>query len=283
MTHQYNQYFSMRRWLKIVALHWAGNRKRYLLALPAMLGLLAIWEGFLLIMNRYNPLDDGMQAVTYYTGLLVVGSLFASTAFSDLGSKSRGIAWLAIPASALEKLLCALLFAVLVFFVVYNVIYYAVDIPLVGLCNRLIEVQHRVWSGGYPIQPDAVFNVLKGMPGDRLDRQLHIYLFFYFMVQSAFLFGSVYFERYAFVKTIVAVLLCILFFAILDERVIGATIPQGWDHFLFSEWKSNGDTLRARVVSIPLVASIALVGLLVFGTPLVLWTAAYFRIKEKEV
>jgi hypothetical protein len=283
MTHQYNQYFSMRRWLKLVALHWAGNRKRYLLALPAMLGLLVIWEGFLLIMNRYNPLDDGMQAVTYYTGLLVVGSLFASTAFSDLGSKSRGIAWLAIPASALEKLLCALLFAVLVFFVVYNVIYYAVDIPMVGLGNRLIEVQHRVWSGGYPIQPDAVFNVLKGMPGDRLDRQLHIYLFFYFMVQSAFLFGSVYFERYAFVKTIVAVLLCILFFAILDERVIGATIPQGWDHFLFSEWKSNGDTLRARVVSIPLVASIALVGLLVFGTPLVLWTAAYFRIKEKEV
>jgi hypothetical protein len=283
MTHQYNQHFSMKRWLKLVALYWAGNRKRYLLSLPAMLGLLAIWEGFLVIMNRFNPLDDGMQAETYYMGLVVVGSLSASTAFSDLGSKSKGIAWLAIPASALEKLLCTLLFAVLVFFVVYNVVFYLVDIPMVGLGNQLIEQEHRVWTGGYPIQPDSVFNVLKGMPGDGLDRNLHIYLSFFFMVQSGFLLGSVYFERFAFVKTIVVVLLCILFFAILEERVIGATLPQGWGHALFSEWMSNRDTIRVKAVRLPPLASILLVGLLVCGTPLVLWVATYFRIKEKEV
>lgn len=283
MNHPNNQHFSMRRWFKLVALHWAGNRKRYLLSVPAMLGLLAIWEGFLVIMNRYNPLDDGMQAVTYYTGLVVVGSLYASTAFSDLGSKSKGIAWLATPASALEKLLCALLFAVFIFFVVYNVVYYLVDIPMVGLGNQLIERQHRTWYGGFPIQTDAVFNVLKGMPGDQLDGHLHIYVFFFFMVQSAFLLGSVYFERFAFVKTIVAVLLCILFFSILEERVVGVTIPRGWTHSLFSEWTSNGETLRAKAVRLPPLFSIFLVGLLVFGTPLVFWVAAYFRIKEKEV
>jgi uncharacterized membrane protein len=283
MNHQYNQHFSMKRWSSLLALHWAGNRKRYLLSLPAMLGLLVIWEGFLVIMDRYSPLNDGMQAVTYYSGLLAVGTLYGSTIFSDLGSKSKGIAWLATPASALEKLLCALLFAVLAFFVVYNLVFYLVDIPMVELGNRLIERQHRVWAGGYPIEANPVFNVFKGMPGDGLDRGHHIYLCFYFMVQSAFVLGSVYFERFAFVKTVVAVLLCILFFALLEEQVIHATLPKGWNQSLFSEWTSNGDTMRAKAVRLSPVASMVLIGLLIYGTPLVFWTAAYFRIKEKEV
>jgi hypothetical protein len=85
------------------------------------------------------------------------------------------------------------------------------------------------------------------------------------------------------VKTVVAVLLCILFFALLEEQVIHATLPKGWNQSLFSEWTNNGDTLRAKAVRLSPVASLVLVGLLVCGTPLVLWTAAYFRIKEKEV
>jgi hypothetical protein len=248
-----------------------------------MLGLLAIWDSFLMIMNRFNPLDEGMQAVTYFTGLLLVGSLYGSTTFSDLGSKSKGIAWLQTPASALEKLLCGILFAVVAFFILDNAIFYLVDIPMVGLANRLIERQHRVWSGGYPIEPNAVFNVLKGMPGDSLDRDHHAYLFFYFSIQSAFVLGSIYFERFSFVKTGVAVLLCILFFSTLEQRVFEVSLPTGWQRHFLTEWVKDEDTLRVKSIRLSPPLSVLLGCLLVYGVPLVFWTATYFRIKEKQI
>jgi hypothetical protein len=279
----HNQQFSISRWSRLLALHWVDNRKRYLLSLPAMLGLLAVWDSFLLIMNRYNPLDDGMQAVTYYSGLLVVGSLYASTIFSDLGSKTKGIAWLSVPASSLEKLLCALLFAVFIFFIAYNAIFYLVNIPMVGLCNQLIESQHRAWFGGYPISPNPVFNVLKGLPGDEFDSISHLYLFFFFSVQSAFVLGSVYFERFAFVKTVVAVLLCFLFFTTLEQRIVQLSLPNGWNQNFLTEWMSNGDTLRAKAIRLPSPVSVLLGCLLLYGMPVVFWLATYFRIKEKEI
>jgi hypothetical protein len=278
-----NQQFSMKRWSRLLALHWADNRKRYLLSVPAMLALLTVWESFLLIMNRYNPLDNGMQAVTYYSGLLAVGCLYASTIFSDLGSKAKGIAWLSVPASALEKLLCAVLFAVVIFFIAYNVVFYLVNIPMVDLCNELIERQHRAWIGGYPISPNPVFNVLKGLPGDEFNGISPLYLFFFFSIQSAFMLGSVYFERYAFVKTVVVVLLCILFFTTLEQRIVELTLPKGWNQNFMTEWMKDEDTLRVKAVRLPPLVSLILGCLLLYAMPLVFWIATYFRIKEKEI
>ena len=85
-----NQHFSISRWSVLLALHWADNRKRYLLALPAMAGLLLVWYSFLTIMDRFDPLDEGMQQVTYVSGLLVVGCLYASTIFAEFDSKAPG-------------------------------------------------------------------------------------------------------------------------------------------------------------------------------------------------
>src|SRR6202012_4286463 len=93
--------FSFSRFSKLVALHWAGNKRLYLLALPAIAGMLTVWYGFLLVMDRYSPLDDGLQALTYYWGLALIGCLYSSTIFAEFGSKAQGIAWLGLPASAL--------------------------------------------------------------------------------------------------------------------------------------------------------------------------------------
>src|ERR1700744_6084717 len=99
------QAFSFSSVRALASLHWGGHKKLYLLSLPAMAGLLAVWFGFVLFMDNYNPADDGLQAFTFYWGVAAIGCLYSSTIFAEFGNKAQGIAWLGIPASPLEKLL----------------------------------------------------------------------------------------------------------------------------------------------------------------------------------
>lgn len=278
-----NQVFSIKRWGMLVGLHWQENRKRYLLAVYAMLGLLLVWYSFVIIMDRFDPMAGFMQYTTYYAGLFFVGCLYSSTIFSDLGDKAQGIAYLSIPVSALERLLCGLLFCTVAFFIVYNLIFYVVDIPMVHLANRLIEQQHRVWSEGYPVDRSTVFNVFRGLDNNFDDQHHHIFLIAYFCIQSTYILGSVYFSRYAFIKTTVAVFLLILLFVIIQSRVIVPSLPKGWHPRDFTDWERNSGTPLVQVIRLPPVLSATLGALLKYGVPLTLWVATYFRLKEKEV
>jgi len=277
-----NEVFSIKRWGMLVALHWAGNRKRYLLAIPAILGLLLVWFSFILIMDRFDPMAGFMQWMTYYTGLYFVGCLYGSTIFAELGDKAQGIAYLSVPASSLEKVLCGLLFSVVAFFIVYTLLFYLVDIPVVYLSNRLIVQEHRVWPGGYAIDPSVVFNVLKGADEMEPDRQSHILLLAFFAIQSAFILGSVYFSRYAFIKTAVAVLVFILFFMVVQKNIIDTTLPEGWHRNQFA-WEKNRGTTDMLTIRFPAFLSGVLGFVFLYAPPLVFWVATYFRLKEKEV
>jgi len=279
-----NAYFSFSRFRRLVAVHWAGNKRLYLLALPAIGGLLAAWYSFLLVMDKYSPLDDGIQAFTYYWGLALVGCLYSSTIFAEFGRKAQGIAWLGLPASALEKLLCGMLFSAILCFVGYTLIFYMIDVPLVRIGNELIVAQHRLWPGGYPVLTNAVWSLAKGLPGDNPDHDFHVLLICYFMLQAAFALGSVYFNRYAFVKTVVAVMLFILAFTVFEKQPMERILPQEWHRYTLSnDWITNGDTLHVRFVRLSpwIIGPFAILAL--FGIPAVFWVATYFRIKEKQV
>jgi hypothetical protein len=278
-----NQVFSARRWGMFMVLHWQENRKRYLLAVPAMLGLLLVWYSFILLMDKFDPMAGFMQYTTYYAGLFFVGCLYSSTIFSELGNKAQGIAYLSIPVSTLERLLCGVFFSTVAFFIVYNLVYYAVDIPMVHLANRLIERQHRVWPGGYPVDRSVVFNAFRGMTDNFGDRNYHIFLISYFVIQSTFMLGSVYFSRYAFIKTSVAVFLLMLVFMIIQSRVFAPSLPNGWHYRDFVDWERNSDTPLVQAVRLSPVLSAVLGVLLKYGIPLAIWVATYFRLKEKEV
>ena len=278
-----NQTFSFDRWTKLLLFHWTVNRKRYLLSLPAMAGLLLVWESFIIVMNRFQPLDKGFQGMTYYAGLYAVGALYASMTFAESGTKAQGIAWLATPASALEKLLCGLLYSAIAFFVVYNLIFYLVDIPMIRIANGLIENGRRTWPGGLRIDPVQIFDMSKGGLNDHADEADHLFVLFYFALQSAFALGSIYFNRYAFVKTGVAVVIALGCFMILQQRIIDPTLPPGWHRQNFYDWLADWDTLRARGVRLSPTLGAVLGAMLIYGIPVVCWTATYFRIKEKEV
>src|SRR6185312_12844698 len=269
---------------QLVALHWGSQKRLYLLAVPAIAGLLIVWGVFLLFMQNYNPMDGGMQAFTYYWGLGVVGCLYSSTIFSGFDNKAHGIAWLGVPASSLEKLLCGLLFSTILVFVGFTVVFYLVDTPLVKIGNEVIERQHRMWPGGYPVYPNQVWCLVHGLPGKNPDSDFHVLLVLYFILESMFALGSVYFERYAFIKTIIAFLLFMLVFLVLDKQVLAHIVPHDWKPFtLTNDWITNGETLRVKEVRVSPWITGPLALLLLVGIPPVFWIATYFRIKEKQV
>jgi len=280
-----NQTFSFPRWQMLVASHWAEHRKRYLLALMAVGGLLAGWYSFLLLIDHFGPLNLFIQYATYYCGLFLVGCFHASTVFSELGSKSRAIQYLSIPASHLEKLLCGILFGVVFFFIAFTIVFYIVDIPMVSLANRIIAGEKQHWPNTFQsIGIVGVLDIWNNQWAPILDRKYHFFLFAYFAIQSAFLLGSVYFASWSFIKTVVALLLFWVIFILYVQKGIAEHLPNGWHPHDLVRWANNSDNmLPASMVALPNPMERILIFLMQYSIPPIFWIITYFRLKEKEV
>jgi len=269
----------------LVALHWVENRKRYGLALLAMGGLLCAWFGFIISIDRFAPMDSFYQYSAYYAGLYFVGCLYASTTFSELGSRAKGIQWLSVPASHLEKLLCGLFFNIVLFFIAYTLVFYLVDIPMVKLASHIIVREHRVIPGTTKLIGEMeVFRISGGNRLGFSDDDFYTFLLGFFAAQSAFILGSVYFTRYVFIKTTIAVLLMILITTIFIMRVVKGNIPAGWRLNDLEEWvRAEGMSAPTALVRLPSWMETTGMYLVRYSAPFIFWFITYFRLKEKEV
>jgi hypothetical protein len=284
-TSSTNQFFSYPRWRRLVTLHWVENRKRYGLSLLAIAGLLTAWYGFILAIDHIDPLNIFFQWSAYFVGLYLTGCLFASSLFSQLSVKRDTIGYLSLPVSHFERLLCALLFGTLLFFVCFTLIFYLVDIPMVGLANRIIAA----WPRNFPYSTQrvpslAVFNLFSSPSGELTEEQKDLFLFGFFATQSVFLLGSVYFTRYPFIKTVIVCLLSVLVFTVLQKELINNSLPASWQND-FLEWDKH-DPIFSPVrgsVRLPTGVEAVIIVVMQFGLPLFFWFVTLQRLKEKEV
>ena len=149
-----NQVFDFSRWVLLVRKHWGDNRNKYILSLGAVAALLLLWYGFLLLVDGRGVMRREGQIVTYYVGLFLTGSLYASLLYSDLANKPKAINFLSVPASQLEKVLCMALYCVLIYFVCYTIIFYVADFIMVKVNNA---IQLAKWEKELFHTPGAVF------------------------------------------------------------------------------------------------------------------------------
>ena len=278
-----NQTFDPVRWWKLVTLHWIENRKRYLLALLAMAGALLVWFSFMVLMDVRQGLEMKVQIVTYYVGLFLIGCLYGSMLFADLGHRTQSIQYLSVPASQFEKWLCALFFGVFLFFVAYTLIFYLVDIPMVGLSNKvhaLYMQKHHLTVTDDIASIYSIFS-LENLPMQ--ESKSNVLLLFYFALQAAFILGSIYFGRYSFLKTIVSLLLFLLVCMLYFVKVIDASVPDGWymGHEFFS-WRQLDDRGQ-NMVKLASWAGDGFIFVIKYCFPLIFWSITYIRLKEKEV
>lgn len=275
-----NQTFHFQRWSLLVAKHWAENRKRYLLSIAAFIGLLFIWYLFVGVSDPSNPYAPGLQYVTYWFALFIVGPFYASQYFRDLGSRSKGINFLMTPASVFEKFLCAWLYALVLFFLVFTAAFYLVDFIVVSLANAL-HPSYAALPGKEAIERAEVTNVFNIPDGGQ---NISYFFFLTFLaVQSAALLGSIYFPQYAYIKT--AITICVLFILV----YVGSSwfqrnvMPPGNFQNGFSYYRVWGDGETTKLVQLPEWIGNGISLLVQFGFPVVFWATTYFRLKEKEV
>lgn len=276
-----NQLFDINRFGLLVAKHWRENRNRYLLSLLAMGGIMLLWLAFLFTVSGYQPFDSDTQLMTYYGGLFIIGTLYASLLFSDLSSTSKGMNYLSLPASHLEKLLCGLLYVVVIFFVCYTALFYFIDWIAVNTSNALavsLRPERSMWP------KSEMFNVFVA-PGSEKPGYLNhflIFLLIYFAVQAGYIAGSIYFPRYSFIKTTISLSLFVLVILLFIGKVLYPMLPHG--NFdaptTFMVRGNNGQVTMARL---PEWINVVLIGLLKYGFPVVFYLVTYFRLKEKEV
>jgi hypothetical protein len=281
-----NQVFDFKRWLLLVGKHWGENRKRYLLSLVALAALLIIWYIFVMLLERRKPFEEEMQVGTYYFGMAIVGCLFGSLIFSEAASGPRAMHFMSVPASLLEKILCALLYGVVLFFICYTVIFYLVDFAMIKLSNGILEQYWKERDPSYVFTATRVTNVFSKPTGAGPELPNIFFYFFviYINVQSAFILGSIYFSGYSFIKTVIALLVVFLLVIFYMANILDSFMPRG--HFgdgFFTYVIPGKDDEPSRGAVLPGWMQTSIKYLLMYGFLLLLWFATYFRLKEKEV
>jgi hypothetical protein len=270
--------FSFQRWSLLVGKHWVENKKRYLLSVVAIFALLIFYFTFSQLANGEGPMDRGVQIIGYFLGLFGIGCLYAGQFFSPLGSRSKGAFYLLTPASALEKLLCALLYVVVFFFVVYTAVYYLADLIMIAVANNL----HPFYAGSaIRAVPINVFYEYNWGLGDA--NLMYYFILAFFAVQSAFLLGSIYFSQYGVVKTAIVLFIGFLALAFLEGYLLHKLLPNGDHHNGLSDFVSYLNGKPDKMVQLSPLINDVLFFLSMYCVAPFLWLVTYFRLTEKEI
>ena len=263
-----NQTFNLHRFGLVLKLHLTEHIKSYLLGAGLLFGLL-------IAMLLPNAVRITVFSTNVYQnhgilfGLFFCGASawFASESFRVVSTPLRGIPYLSLPASQLEKYLVAFLMLIL-FIPVFLGVFYAVE----GICFSIINPRLPASSPKYEL-----LNPIGPYMDPFLKYLTYITPFFFFV-------GSIFFIRLPFVKTgALAITLLIVTVAFINDFIIQLIFPER-NHYGFTLFQEVSFTQDGRWYSVELAGTskwiINAILLLMIPT---LWYIAYVRFKEKEL
>lgn len=255
-----NKIFRLSRFWRLFSKHTAEHYGAYLMSVAVLAGVMLLGGAFIVFLIP-GPMDAGFQSVVFVILMLISGTIFSSTVFSDLGDKRKAIPAMTLPATQLEKFMVGWVYAYPIFMVFYTCIFYLVLMGLISL---------KQWPGHHT----EVLTIFQG--------RIYIMLILFTFLQAISLFGAVFFEKMHFIKTgfcfFVGYAVIILFNTIYLKIAVGPNIkpaiPFGTLNFIesgkdYALGTSDTDTIW-------------IFGLLML-LAILFWFATYFRIKEKQI
>jgi hypothetical protein len=177
------QFSIYRVWL-LSKKQWAENRQLYLLGLLATAGIMG--AVFLVNAAQRDGLTYNMQRDVLFGGAAVAGAIFTTTILSKFNNKVKGIQALTLPASALEKLVTAIIYAAIVSPLAYLLVTYPVLVLIHYIDTEIIGHTSVLYD----------FNLIGGF---------YAMVVVFLLLQAMVLLCSVMFKRYTILKTIVLV------------------------------------------------------------------------------
>lgn len=170
-------FFNFSRFRNVVAKDLRDNRKKYLLSLALLFGVLIVFT----VINCVNYADYSFadELPLFYVTLFGGGAVWASVSFSDMDSRAGRIAALMTPASTFEKFAWRWIVAVPLFIVASLIAIFVADRLRVAITpNAVTDIE---------TEPNTGF-IIAG----------------YFFIQSVFFLGSIVWRKMSAIKTFVA-------------------------------------------------------------------------------
>lgn len=274
-------HFSPKRFGQILLRDVAGWYRGWLIAAAAVAGALIVLSALTMLGTSRIAGGGGSGASGFYTGfffpLLFVGG-FISTSLAFREARQNGAAgfYLALPASHFEKFASKLLVTTLGY-AVGSLLFFTATAAVSEGINRL------AFGAGHGMFNPFNLDVLKAAGT-------------YMLAQSLFLLGSIWFRKLAFVKTVLSVCVVLIGLAILAgvaariilaDSFVANTVQAGTARISGPSFSLSNEFLAGRFGP----GGPGHAGLMVFKTigevtcwllAPVLWTAAYFRLRETE-
>lgn len=257
-----NKFFNLNRFLRLFIKQTTEHYRTYLMSVAVLAGVMLLGGSFLFFIIPEPP-DTGLQTAVFVILMLTSGTIFTSTVFSDFGDKGKAIASITLPATTFEKFMVGWLYSYPIFMLFYTTVFYLV---LIGLGS----------TGHW--RPDQHFVMLSL----RQDGML-IVLVIYSVLHAIAIFGAILFKKLQFIKTgfaffigyaVIMILNTLFLKAITGLNVIKLAIPYGFLNFdvgnKYYSVSAKGPTSLSTIVILLLIV-------------ILIWIAAYFRLKEKQV
>lgn len=258
-----NQTFDLRRSLALLRLSFHLNRKGLQLAIGGFLGFVFITSFFV---ARSSPAGlNTMHLIFWFIYLFGGAAMMAGSSFNNMSTPDKAISHLGLPASVFEKYLIPWFISgiVWVLFAMGSYLLYSM------LLNQL-------WAAllGFSYSGFNPFNLL--VP-DMSTTEVYLQ---YLVVHSIFFAGAAAFKRFPIPKTLLTGFLLNNYFSFLFLMLVfilfGGFMQMGE---AMSNLSLTPETEKFISKTLPELIKISFLYIL----PVILYTAAFFKIKEREV
>jgi len=256
-----NNIFNHQRFMMLFKKHTIEHAKTYLLSVAVLIGLLFLVLGFYSYTSN-RQLGGTAQMVTFIFFILIGGSIFTSLTFIELGDKRKSIPFLTLPASHFEKFLVSWIYSFVLFQVVLIGAFYLTASIIISM-------------GAAPDEGSRLINVFA--MGQKPYGAFIIYAVFHGLT----IWGAIFFEKMHFIKTAFVFFICLIVLLVINSQTLNLLISKDTEGVPFIQtsittnhhyWQINpgkGVTHYGRFI--------------LYLTVVLLWTSAFFRLKEKEV
>jgi hypothetical protein len=256
-----NNTFSLQRFIWLFNKLSKEHLKIYLLVTLLMACFIAIVMGYL---AYFEDLSVNVQKAVFTCLLLSMGVNFSIFSFADLWQKNKAISLLTLPVSTFERFLVKWIYSFVIFQLVFIVCFYAIDMAILGMLNRNAELATPL---------------LDVSPGN--NSFYIVFLCFAFFHALHFL-GSVTYHKLHVIKAsllFLALILILVFFNLGFVRLLiggNATAELPFSIVSIQEGSANYNLEDKSLMRILILFLLSI-------SSLCLWTAAYFKLKEKQV
>ncbi len=274
-----NNTFDTQRFSLLLKRKWLEYGKIYLITLAVAFGvmLIAYTMAFWPLLTDTSRFTDRFLLFRE-PFFLVFGFLFitvvASSYFSHLGQKPKTIIDLLIPASTFEKFMAGIFFTAILTTVSFVVLFFLTDLIFIAKFRNAVTGINKTTS--YTDAQGTITVIKENVAYFFVRNKPNLFLPLYvapFFVTSIFLLGSIYFNKFHYIKTALSVMVFVGVWTFIVLHA-GQYLTDG-RHAVDSPGRflhnSGKDTIEWLLTLLLLVLT------------LIVWTITYVRLQEKEV